>query len=55
MLNFLTWLYYAPEYIELAIAIFVVCLFALPLCGTLRFEDLLMLLCSLGILSVLYF
>jgi hypothetical protein len=55
MLDFLTWLYYAPAYLEMAAAIFVVCLFALPLCGALKFEDLLMLLCGLGLLSVLYF
>ena len=55
MLNFLTWLYYAPAYIELATAIFVVCLFALPFCVALKFEDILMLLCSLGLLSVVYF
>jgi len=55
MLDFLTWLYYAPAYIELAASIFVVCLFALPLCVALKFEDILMILCTVGLISVLYF
>lgn len=55
MLDFLTWLWYAPAYIELAATIFVVCLFALPVCFALRFEDILMLLCTAGLLCVLYF
>ena len=55
MLDFFTWLWFAPAYIELLGTIFVVCLFALPFCFALRFEDLLMILCCAGLLSVLYF
>ncbi len=55
MIDFLTWLYYAPEYIELIATIACVCLIGLPLCFAMRFEDLLMLLCVVGLISVLYF
>ena len=55
MLDFLTWLYYAPAYIELLATVGCVCLVGLPLCFAMRFEDLLMLLCVVGLFSVLYF
>jgi len=55
MLDFLTWLIYAPAYIELAATIFAVVLVSLPLCAALQFEDFLMFLCAIGLLSVLYF
>ena len=55
MLDFLTWLIYAPAYIELAATIFAVVLVSLPLCAALQFEDFLLFLCAIGLLSVLYF
>lgn len=55
MLDFLTWLLYTPQYIELLGTIFVIFLFALPFCFALKFEDFLMFLCTAGFLSVLYF
>jgi len=55
MIDFLTWLWYAPAYLELLATIGCICLIALPLCFTLNFEDILMLLCAVGLLSVLYF
>ena len=55
MLDFFTWLIYAPGYIELAVASFAIFLVSAPLCAALKFEDFLMLLCAVGLLSVLYF
>ena len=55
MIDFLTWLYYAPDYIELIMTIGVISLFALPFLFTLRFEDIMMLVCTLGVISILYF
>jgi len=55
MIDFITWLMWAPAYIELIATIGCICLFALPLCFALKFEDILMLLCAVGLISVLYF
>ena len=55
MLDFLTWLLYAPQYIELLATIGCICLIGLTLCFALKFEDLLMILCAIGLLGVLYF
>lgn len=55
MQHFISWLYYAPMYIEITVACAFLSLLLVPICFAMKFEDILMLLCVIALFCfVLY-